>query len=76
MEEFVSDVKDGKHRGKWCNTFYSTTKVGEVALTKVYARDLAKTGIYMYISTSVFMKYLILSFGDGVYRIKRCEYHV
>ena len=44
MEEFVSDVKQGKHRGKWCNTFYSTTKIGEVALTKVYAKELAKTG--------------------------------
>ena len=46
MEEFISDVKAGKHRGKWCNTFYSTSKVGEVALTKVYARELTKTGKY------------------------------
>ena len=44
MEEFVSDVKQGRHRGKWCNTFYSTSKIGEVALTKVYAREVAKTG--------------------------------
>ena len=46
MEEFVSDVKEGKHRGKWCNTFYSTSKVGEVALTKVYAREVTKMGKY------------------------------
>ena len=46
MEEFISDVKAGKHRGKWCNTFYSTSKVGEIALTKVYARELTKTSKY------------------------------
>ena len=44
MEEFISDVRQGKHRGKWCNTFYSTTKIGEVALTKVYAKEVAKSG--------------------------------
>ena len=55
MEEFVSDVKQGKHRGKWCNTFYSTTKIGEVALTKVYAKELAKTGKNN-ILTSVFQE--------------------
>ena len=54
MEEFVSDVKQGRHRGKWCNTFYSTTKVGEVALTKIYAREVAKTGEET-VSTPVFL---------------------
>ena len=44
MEEFVGDVKQGKHRGKWSNTFYSTSKVGEIALTKVYAREVTKMG--------------------------------
>ena len=45
MEEFISDVEQGKHRGKWCNTFYSTTKIGEIALTMVYAREMAKSGM-------------------------------
>ena len=44
MEEFISDVKAGKHRGKWSNTFYSTSKVGEIALTMIYAREMAKSG--------------------------------
>ena len=44
MGEFVSDVREGRHRGKWCNTFYSTTKIGEVALTKVYAKEVVKMG--------------------------------
>ena len=44
MEEFISDVREGKHRGKWCNTLYSTTKVATIALTMVYAREMAKSG--------------------------------
>ena len=44
MEEFISDVKAGKHRGKWSNTFYSTSKVGEIALTMIYAKEMAKSG--------------------------------
>ena len=46
MEEFISDVREGKHRGKWCNTFYSSSKVGEIALTMIYAREMAKSGNY------------------------------
>ena len=48
VEEFISDVRAGKHKGKWCNTFYSSTKVAEIALTKVYAREIAKSGISNY----------------------------
>ena len=47
VEEFISDVKASKHKGKWCNTFYSTSKVVEVALTNVYAREVAKSGTFM-----------------------------
>lgn len=39
MEEQISDVEQGKHRGKWCNTFYSNSKIGEIALTMIYARQ-------------------------------------
>ena len=44
MEEFVSDVEQGRHRGKWCNTFYASSKVGEIAMVMVYAKEMAKTG--------------------------------
>ena len=45
MDEFISDVEQGKHRGKWCSTFYSSSKVGEIAMAMIYAREMAKTGI-------------------------------
>ena len=44
MEEFIRDVEQGRHRGKWCNTFYASSKVGEIAMVMVYAREIAKTG--------------------------------
>ena len=44
MDEFISDVEQGKHRGKWCSTFYSSSKVGEIAMAMIYAREMAKTG--------------------------------
>ena len=46
MEQFIDDVKEGKHleRG-WANTFYSNSKVAVVALTKIHAREMAATGI-------------------------------
>ena len=46
MEEFISDVEQGRHSGKWCNTFYASSKVGEIAMVMVYAREMAKTGVY------------------------------
>lgn len=44
MDEFISDVEQGSHRGKWCSTFYSSSKVGEIAMAMIYAREMAKTG--------------------------------
>ena len=46
MEQFISDVRDGKHveRG-WCKaSLYSSVKIGETAITKIYARELEKSG--------------------------------
>lgn len=45
MDEFIVDVKEGKHieRG-WPNTFYGMSKIGETAMTKVFARQIAKSG--------------------------------
>ena len=54
MEEFIHDVKQGKHRGKWCQTFYSTTKVAEIALTKVYAREVSKSGWWQLLVSYVY----------------------
>jgi hypothetical protein len=44
MDEFISDVEQGRHKGKWCSTFYSSSKVGEIAMAMIYAREMAKTG--------------------------------
>ena len=44
MDEFISDVEQGRHRGKWCSTFYSSSKVGEIAMVMIYVREMAKTG--------------------------------
>ena len=49
MDEFISAVREGNHLEKgWPNTFYGTTKIGETAMTKVLAREVAKSGMYMY----------------------------
>ena len=45
MREFVEDVRMGRHAEKgWCNTFYSSCKVGETAIAQVYARQLKQCG--------------------------------
>lgn len=45
MDQFVSDVAAGDHTSKgWANTGYGTSKVGMTALTKIHAREMAKTG--------------------------------
>ena len=44
MEEFISDVEQGRHSGKWCNTFYASSKVGEIAMVMIYAREMSQTG--------------------------------
>ena len=44
MDEFISDVEQGRHRGKWCSTFYSSSKVSEIAMAMIYAREMAKSG--------------------------------
>ena len=56
MDEFITDVKEGKHleRG-WCSTFYSTSKVGRIALTMVFAREMAKSGVWVCVRSCVFL---------------------
>ena len=46
MEEYVSDVREGKHleRG-WGNNLYGVTKIAVTAMTKVFAREAATAGI-------------------------------
>ncbi len=45
MDEFISAVREGNHLEKgWPNTFYGTTKIGETAMTKVFAREVEKSG--------------------------------
>ena len=45
MKEFISDVQEGCHIQKgWGNSFYGVTKVAETALTKVFAREMSKSG--------------------------------
>jgi len=45
-EEFLKDVRQGVHRDKgWCNTFYSSSKVLEVSLMKIYDRKLQESGV-------------------------------
>ncbi len=45
MEEYISDVKAGNHAEKgWGKSCYCVSKVGETAMTKVYAREMAKSG--------------------------------
>ncbi len=45
MDEFISAVREGNHREKgWPNTFYGITKIGVTAMTKVFAREVEKSG--------------------------------
>ena len=45
MDEFIADVKAGNHVEKgWGSSCYGVTKVGETAMTKVFAREMAKSG--------------------------------
>ncbi len=46
MDRFIEDVREDKHveRG-WANSFYSNSKVAMNALSNVYARKLASSGI-------------------------------
>lgn len=52
MDEFICDVEQGRHKGKWCSTFYSSSKVGEIAMAMIYAREIAKTGERDAVNTS------------------------
>ena len=52
MDKFIGDVKQGRHKGKWCSTFYSSSKVGEIAMAMIYAREIAKTGERDAVNTS------------------------
>ena len=52
MDEFIGDVEQGRHKGKWCSTFYSSSKVGEIAMAMIYAREIAKTGERDAVNTS------------------------
>ena len=48
MEEFISDVEAGRHAEKgWGNGSYGVTKIGETAMTKVFAREVAKSGMFV-----------------------------
>jgi len=43
MKEFVADAQDGSHAAKkWPNTGYGVSKVGIIAMTKVFARENPK----------------------------------
>ena len=45
MEGYISDVKNGKaHENGWPNTHYGVSKIGETAMTKVFAREMAASG--------------------------------
>ena len=45
MEQFIADVREGKHEERgWGKTFYGVSKVGVTAMTKVFAREMAKSG--------------------------------
>ena len=45
MEEFVADVRAGDHTQKgWGTSFYAVTKVAVTAMTKVFAREMVKSG--------------------------------
>ena len=47
MESYITDVKEGKKAEKgWANTHYSVSKIGMTALTKIYAREMAASGIH------------------------------
>ncbi len=55
MEEFVEDVRLGRHVKKgWCSTFYSSCKVGETALAKVYGRELEQSGMVFFLPVSMY----------------------
>ncbi len=45
MEQFIVDVREGKHieRG-WVKTFYANISVGILALSNIYAQQLAQSG--------------------------------
>ena len=45
MAQFVRDVENGCHtQNGWPNTAYGVSKIGVTALTKVQAREMAKSG--------------------------------
>ena len=45
MDQLIADVRDGQHEVKgWSRNFYSNSKVGMTALTKVFAREVANSG--------------------------------
>ena len=45
MDKFIVDVSNEEHVEKgWSKSFYSNTKVGMTALTKVFARNVAESG--------------------------------
>ena len=45
MDQLIVDVRDGQHEVKgWSRNFYSNSKVGMTAMTKVFAREMANSG--------------------------------
>ena len=45
MEQCLADVKDGKHKETgWGNSFYEVSKIGVNAMSKVFAREMTKSG--------------------------------
>ena len=47
MESYITDVKEGKNAEKgWASTHYSVSKIATTAMTKVFAREMAASGIH------------------------------
>ena len=47
MDEFVADVAAGTHAAHgWPSSMYGVSKLGEAALTRVLAAEVAKDGIF------------------------------
>ena len=45
VERYIADVREGKaQENGWGGTHYGLSKVAETAMTKVFAREMAKSG--------------------------------